>query len=132
MKRYSIFVLLLFVSTLVACAAERKSAKTANGFNGQKEEFVKAAQAKLDELDRGIEALLASAENPAAKAQQALDEQIVELVQAKNAAGRKLEYLRSAAEKTWPIFKTDMEEAINDLERSFNQLSEKQQLTQAR
>jgi len=131
MRRYAIRALLWCVWVLVACASERKSTKPENGLHRQKEEFTKAAQAKLDELDRSLEALLAGAEHSTATAKPQLDEQIVELVQAKNAAGRKLEYLRSATGKAWPLLKTDMEEAIADLERSLNQLSEQQQLTQA-
>lgn len=131
MRRYSICALLLCVWALVACAGERKSTKPENGFHRQKEEFVKAVQAKLDELDREIERLAFGAEQSTAKTRQTLAEQIVELVQAKNAAGRKLEYLRSAAGKAWPLLKTDMEEAIADLEQSLNKLNEQQQLTQA-
>ncbi len=128
MRRYSFCTFLLCMWALAACAGERKSTKPENIFCQQKEEFIKVAQTKLDELDRRLEALL---EHSAATAKPQLEEQLVELVQAKNAAGRKLEYLQSASAKAWPILKADLEEAIIALERPLSRLNEQRHLTQA-
>jgi len=124
MRRYACLAFALLILSLAACAGERQSLRTEKSFQREKEDFITVVEMKLEELGRGLDKLIEAAEYSNGHAQTELEMQIVDLVREKSAVGRKLEYLRAADRETWPYMKTDIEEALDDLARLFEELKE--------
>lgn len=115
MKRFSIFIAPILIWELSACALEHQAVRAPKEFQRQQEDLIAKIDQQLNEIGRRIDTLIDASEawhHDEAE----FNAQIVELVREKNSVGRKLEYLRAATPDIWPYLKTDMEEAMIDLE----------------
>ena len=124
MKRYQSWVFSLAVLMFVACAGGRQNARMEKNFQEHRQDFIAACENKLEELGRGIDKAIEASEYTNSQTPAELNAQIVELVREKSAVGRKLEFLRVADREIWPYMKTDLEEALDDLTRLFEDLQE--------
>lgn len=115
MKRLITFIIPVLLCGLSSCGTNYQAVRTPESFQRQQEDFIARVDQQLNEIGRRVTALIdASAgwhDN-----ETEFNAQIVELVREKNSVGRKLEYLHSATPDTWPYLKTDMEEALIELE----------------
>lgn len=125
MKRNAILFCLGFALVLGGCASRRPD----RAFQKSKADFISAIEADLNQMDRRLGRLIDAAEAVYHDTEAELNAQIVEVVREKNSAGRKLEYLRAATPDTWPYLKTDMEEAMMDLEQLLKEIDKSMSLT---
>ncbi len=134
MKRVGLPLVILLMATLPACN-QRNSDKKGSGTASdqirhtveqekteaerQKEEFVRRAQAELDQLDKQMADLQAQAKTPNAKTRKQIDKSIAELEPRRKTAARKLDQLRSSSGKAWADLKDGVTAAINDLSSAY-------------
>ena len=81
----------------------------------KKQEFVKRAQAELDQLDKQMADLQAQATKANAKTRKQIDKSIADLEPRRKTAERRLDQLKSSSGKAWADLKDGVTAAINDL-----------------
>jgi len=144
-----VFVLLLLVpainrneSSRVEAASEEQATTTANtqaqqrereeqAQQREREEYVKSIQAKLDAYDKkldGLEARTSTLSGPAKDDFRNMIEQL--RIQKKNIASR-LGYVKNASPDAFSLIKADVESTLPELERSYEDLSKKLEMTPA-
>lgn len=84
-----------------------------------KEEFHKTMHAELDRMQKQIDHLTAKANQAKKGAQVDLNKVIRELQRQKDAAGEKLQELKSASAAAWDNLKSKLTTMMEDLERSY-------------
>ena len=81
----------------------------------KKQEFVKRAQAELDQLDKQMADLQAQATKANAKTRKQIDKSIAELEPRRKTAEQRLNQLKSSSGKAWTDLKDGVTAAIDDL-----------------
>ncbi|MGW8303323.1 MAG: hypothetical protein ACWGNO_14700 [Desulfobacterales bacterium] len=148
MKRSALMVILTaFIATtfLVACGDQKEAEKfqkkvtsadvkkeakeameTTKAYTlQQKEEYQKQIKAKLEEIDREIQALQAKAQSRATELKEEskaeLNQAMEGLLKKKQAAAEKLNELKSASGKAWEDIKSGVDKAMDDLNKAYDQ-----------
>ena len=97
----------------------------------EREEYVKSIQAKLDEYDKKLDGLEARASTMSGPAKDDFRNMIEQLrIQKKNIASR-LGYVKNASPDAFSLIKADVESMLPELERSYEDLSKKLEMTPA-
>lgn len=128
MKRFVIFIAPILILGLSACALQHQRIHASKEFQQQQKDFIAKIDQQLNEIGRRIDTLIDASEAWHANEAE-INAQIVEVVREKNNVGRKLEYLHSATPDIWPYLKTDMEEAVVDLELLLKEIDKSMSLS---
>ncbi len=88
-----------------------------------REQYQKRIQAKLEELNRLISALVAREETQAAQARRELRKQLKELSQQHQATARQYEELKQDGQEAWKKMKPQMDAALDELEKAYEGLA---------
>jgi uncharacterized protein HemX len=119
----SALILALSICGIGRVSAQQQSKERRGAKTESKEEYEKKIQAKLDKLDRQIEALKAKAAAEGAQAQRQLKTQLKELDRQHQAAARQLDEVRAEGEETWQKMKPKVDAALDELEKAYQKVA---------
>lgn len=85
----------------------------------QKDAFYKKMQAELDEMQAKIDKLKEKAGKASEKTKAETEKKVQELEKQKEAAGKKLNVLKSAGAEVWGDLKSGMNKTLDDLKKSY-------------
>jgi hypothetical protein len=109
------------LDTGVRAAPEDRTA--ADQMNTQRDDYVKAVEAKLADLGQKFDTLDARANGITGTAQTNFKNDIVRLRDQRKVVGNKLDDLKSASLASWVSLKGEVDNALGDLEHSYQQVS---------
>ena len=139
MKRFSFLLTVVVISFCMTLVQQRGAAEAKTGTSAQdvkeetrealevtkdftlqqKEDFQKKIQTELARMQQQIDRLMARADHAKREAQADLHKVIAEVQKRKDAAGKKLQELESASEKAWENLKSGLNDAMEELEKSY-------------
>lgn len=122
---YTMFVAFLLV--LPACNRDRVRASSdenrTDQMKEQRAEYIRSVNAKLAEFDQKLDGLDARAKGMSGPEKRDFQESIDRLRDQRKDVGRKLDDLKKVSLDSWVPLKTEVDEAIASLERSYEQVS---------
>lgn len=91
----------------------------------KKEIYREKAKAKLEQLNAQIDGLMAKFDETKADTKLQFKDQFDELTNRQDTVERKYEQMKNAGEDAWQDMRSGLDDALDNLEESFNQASEK-------
>jgi hypothetical protein len=91
----------------------------------KKEIYREKAKAKLEQLNTQINGLMAKFDETKADTKLQIKDQFDELTNRQDTVERKYEQMKKAGEDAWQDMRSGLDDALDDLEESFIQASEK-------
>lgn len=91
----------------------------------QKEEFTTALKSELNDLDKDISSMKASAAKESDQARKDIDAQIVKLEAQRKDLGHQIDRLSTATSSAWTEIRTGVQSAFKEVKSSINRASEK-------
>jgi len=128
-------VLILAIALLVAVPACKRSdsdrarasseerTSDTQGLKQQRDDYVKAMEAKLDEFDKKVSGLEQRASAMKGAAKDDFEKSIDRLREQRKAVARKLDDIKRVNVESWTTMKNDGDKAMADLEQSYEQVS---------
>lgn len=116
---------------VIACTeqASEETRKAANGtyadLQKEKQEFERAMETKVADLNRELAVLKGKAEMATGEAKKEWQEQVDELDKHLTVAQNKLKEVKNATADNWKEVKADVETTLDDLGKSFGQAAER-------
>jgi hypothetical protein len=110
--------------------SEQESTSTAN-MQRQRDDYVKAVEAKLDEFDHKIDGLETRASTMTGTLKKNFTSEIDQLRDQRTMIARKLDDLKKVSIDSWTGMKGAVDSAFSDLERSYETVSSKYAATSA-
>jgi hypothetical protein len=122
---------------LVGCSNTRDEAREAAKETGEASREVGAAanrdrieyqrrmEARLDEMDRNIDAMKEKSKNATGAAKAKWDREVAELEDERREARAKYNEMKNSADASWESFKDGVETAANKVEAGYNRVLEK-------
>ncbi len=110
----------VLTGSLMAFGGEQN--EQTEGYQSQKEGYQKKAEAKLKEFKVKLEELKVKAAGLKDESKAKFDQEMKVLKKKEAAANKKLGELKTASAKTWEKIKTDLDKAIEDLNRQYNKM----------
>ena len=132
-----IFAILLLVPACnrnnpspVRAESEQESKSTSN-MQGQRDDYVRAVEAKLDEFDHKLDGLEARASKMTETTKKSFTNEIDQLKDRRKMVARKVDDLKKVNIDSWTAMKGEVDSALSDLERSYEMVSSKYEPTSA-
>jgi len=108
-----------------ARAEAKETAAPKSGLQKQKEEYAQKVEGEIEDLETEWDTLKAKADKKGDKAKAAWGDQKNELQAKLDAAKTKMKHLRQDSGEAWDVMKTGMDDALDDLRRSFKKAKAK-------
>jgi chromosome segregation ATPase len=123
MKRLSLLLALVCLTSIPCCCQEAASAQQKNGEHAtasqQRDSYQEKAEARLRELKRQIDALNAKASKQSSEARKEFDRQIADLDRQRAIAQKQLDKLKASSQQAWHDMKPNLEAAMKNLEAAY-------------
>jgi len=111
----------------VGAAPEEQRATEAQ--QHERDRYVQATETKLDEFDKKVDALETRGSKMSGATKKDFDNEVQRLRDDRKAIATKLDRLQDATPDSWTRMKADVDSSLGKLERSYDDLSRKYELT---
>ena len=95
----------------------------------ERDQYVKTMETKLDEFDKKLDALETRGSKMSGATKKDFDNEVQRLRDERKAVATKLDRLDNATADSWTRMKADVDSSVGKLERSYEDLSRKYELT---
>ena len=116
-------------SRVGAAPEERSTTANTQAQQRERDDYVKSMQAKLDEFDKNLDGLEARGSNLSGPAKDDLKNMVQQLRDQSKGIAAQLDNVKSASADAWPQMKADVDSQMSMLERSYQDISKKFEVT---
>jgi len=116
-------------SRVGAAPEERSTTANTEAQQRERDDYVKSVQAKLDEFDHKLDGLDARAAKMTGTAKDDLKNMVRQLRDQNKGIASQLDNVKNASPDAWPRAKADVDSAMAMLERSYQDISKKYEVT---
>lgn len=114
---------------LVGCSETRQEAGEASrevgaAANRDRDEYQRRMENRMDQMDRQIEEMKERSRNATGEAKAKWDREVAELEDERREARTKYNNLKNATAEQWENMKTEVDQAMDSLERGYNRTLE--------
>ena len=118
-------------SRLEAASQEESTKANTEAQQREREEYLKSIQAKLDEYDKKFDSLDARVSKMNGTEKDDFKKMIQQLQDQKKRIATQLDSAKNASPGAWRVIKADVDSGLTKLERSYQDVSKKYELTPA-